>query len=97
MRYDRVQHAQQYAQRVGHALARNQGIGQRGRLERVEHFHARRDDGVVVDTLIIVISLLKLAVNLAAQRFGGRVGSRPIGFAATSAGNERLLRLAKSP
>src|SRR5665213_4307690 len=77
VRDQRIQHAQQDRQTfVDNRRARG-GCGVE-LLERIEHFHRRRDDGVVLDALVVVVGLLEREVDVAprGQRGPGGVARR---------------------
>src|SRR5690349_9312461 len=77
VRNDRIQHPQQHRR----AFANERGSARRlkrYRLERVQHFHAGRDDRVVLHSLVVVIGLLQRQVQFAPGRDYCGVGVAPV-------------------
>jgi len=69
MRCNRIEHAQENRQAFAqHGVAAGAGI-QFGRFQRVQHFHARRHHGVVLNAFEVVIGLLQGLVNFTPQGF----------------------------
>ena len=82
MGYDRIQYPEEngkgFVQYAGE-FGRTVGFC---RLQRIEHFHAGRYDGVVLDAGIILIGLLQYLMDVTAQvleRFWQTVRQRAVG------------------
>ena len=80
MRRSGVDAAQQDAEAFGQrGVVTGRAIGFEV-VERVEHLHRTRDDGVVLHALVVVVHLLEHGVHFQAQRLG-RLGERQLAHA----------------